>query len=338
MSTNGEIGTVRHEEVLAARRRRLVIWAVLAVVALFGAWAFALSDYKLSRLLSAISSRESIIFITQGTLSILLGVISAVAYGAFENQFHKAAVTRIYSAGPSDLVDEALGLVERHRGTLMQDYDVEYRLVPSGTDGLLSLRVRYSYKKLLTHRDLFFRIMRLRNEEEVLAYEKNQTAVNALYDQSELFFYYPELDLRRKFGDTAVDASFGFEYIKVGGAKVELTPIPTDVNTVHYSVPSSVDMSGPVSLEYCFKYPVLNSDLVFCVIEYPTKGVEVRFTRDSALRDSIGVFACEFMSATEGNASVTEDSPGTHAISHSGWVLPKSGAVFNWYPCETGRK
>ncbi len=317
---------------LDRRKRRLVYWIVGALLAFFAAWVFALASYDLKKVASVLVSAKNVEFFSQAALTILLGVIAAVAFSIFDNHAYKTELGRIYNSAPPELVQEAIELLDKHKSALVFDYHVEYTLSESDTPGFLILRLKFSYQKLLSDRDLHFRIMRLKTPDDRQNFAQNQAAVDALYAKSELFFYIDEVDLRKTFGHEAVDRAYSFEYLKIAGTKVIPSVVPTDPGSLHAQLPTGHSLREPVPLEYCFRFAVAVPDIIFCLAEFPTKGVEVKFVRDSSIRDSVTVEAFELMSATTGNATVAEDSPGTHLVSHNGWVLPKSGAVFHWYP------
>ncbi len=317
---------------LDRRKRRLVFWIAAALIVFFAAWVFALASYDLSKVLGVLVSSKTVEFFSQAVLSILLGVVAAVPFSVFENHTYKGEIDRLYSAGPPELVQEAIGLLDRHKRALVFDYHIEYLLSPGDAEGFLVLRVKFSYRKLLSDRDLHFRVMRLKTPDDRENFAQNQAAVDALYAKSELFFYVDEVDLRQRFGHEVIDRAYAFEYLKIAGNRVVPSVVPTDPGSLHAQLPKGHSLREPVPLEYCFRFAVAVPDIIFCLAEFPTKGVEVKFIRDSSIRDSIAVEAFELMSATTGNATVAEDSPGTHLVSHNGWVLPKSGAVFHWYP------
>jgi hypothetical protein len=307
----------------------------VAAIVFFVLWALAIANYKIGNVLGAVLSKDSIIFITQSVLSIILGVVASIMYSAFENKAYRSQLDEIFSAGPRELVDAAITLLRRHKQALVYDYNVEYTLTPHASGKCLIMRVRFSYKKRLSERDLYFRVMRLKRPEDEAMFSANQVAVDSLYTKSELFYWIDEVDLRRQIGDDPIESAYSFEHLKIGGSPVSPSAVPTDPGSLYARIADNIDLGSPVAIEYAFRFAVPLSDVQFCMAEYPTKGTRIRFERDSALRPLIGGEAFELMSATEGNAAIVEDSPGVHVVSHDGWLLPKSGAVFHWYPLRS---
>lgn len=318
---------------LPSRHRSLIKWSLVGLAVSFFFWLFAAADYKLSQLGTLVASPGSGEFISQSVMSIILGVLSAIFFSAHENKHAQAKLQEIYRSGPRDLITDTLRLLEQKCSKgLMYDETIEYILGPSDNDGFLIMRVRYSYKKIISDRNLFFRVIRLKSLEEQRHFHRDQAAIDALYAGSELFQQVDEVELREQFGDDVIDSAFIFHYIKMGGSNIELTKVVGDPTSLYCSVPTSHDLNQPVQLDYSFQFAVPKSDIAFGVAEFLTNGLTIRFVRDGALSGKIGAEAYEIISAAQGSPTISENPPGTHGVSHEGWVIPKSGAIFHWWP------
>lgn len=302
-----------------------------AIPAFLIVWILAASDYDVSKIDDVLASAQGIEFLAAAVLSVLLGVVSAIFYSSFENKAHRAELERIYRVGPSDLVSQAIQLLQQPPLSRQYKYLVEYTLLPANGAAYFKMRVRFSYEKTFPERDLFMRVIRHKTAQERIDFARNQSAVDALYRHSELFFYVDEVGLREKHGDDVIEREFFFNYVKIDGSKVELEQVPGDPHTQVCRIADSYDLAKPISFEYCFEYAAYADDIVFTVVEFPTKGLTVKFSRDPRIQDAVSVDALEMMSATQGAATIGEDTPGEHIVKHPGWVLAKSGAVFHWY-------
>ncbi|GAA0325890.1 hypothetical protein GCM10009087_40280 [Sphingomonas oligophenolica] len=317
------------------RHKRILKAALSAVCAAFILWLFATANYDISKVGSIALSPAGLAFIAQGIMSMVLGVTSAVFFGAIENRYSRSRLEKIYQSGPIDLIKDVLGLIRvKGQKGFVYGETIEYILMPNKHDEFLTMRVQFSYSKTLASRDLLFRVFTLKTSDDQMAFVRDQSAVDALYETSELFFHVPDAELRERFGDEAVDATYAFLFLRIAGVNTAPTPVPGDPTLLFCRVPQTHDLSQPVHLEYAFQYAVPKSDIVFGLAECLTKGLTIKFVRDGALAGKIEAEAYEIITAAHGNPAINEDPPGTHLIKHDGWVIPKSGAVFHWWPIE----
>lgn len=270
--------------------------------------------------------------VAQGSIAVAIGFGTSILYTWWDNNPLAADIRKKQKDVPDGLFYEGLSLLSRHGSIFVLDYKVEHFLSATDTDGLYRMKVIFSYRKRFTHRQLSFIITRVRTPLDSKEFDSDEYEDEKVFVKDELSYDTYEVDLIGKFGQEKIDEIFKFCYIKVNGRNVVPTHGENFPDEYYCYIPDDIKIMEPLEIEYSLEYAVPPSDIRYCNVVFPTHGVEIAFVREGNIRDRISADAFELMTKTRGRARVSERSPGLHSIRHKGWVLPKSGAGFYWYP------
>ncbi len=266
-------------------------------------------------------------------LSIPAALIASVFYGFVVNERHLIALSDIQNCASPELIDEIL-LALSNKRVQQYGYHVEHILSKS-SDNLFYLKIRYRYTKIISTHSLRFRVTRIRNKEEKENYNNSMSEIDREYIKNELYQYTVETALSTSFSEERLRRSIGLNGAWVGGRPATITSTTDRMNEITWivGVDSEVDISEPVLIEYTCSLPVEGDDFRYVQLEHPTKGLEITFIRDSSCSDTVDAEAFELITGSNSSAYVAEEpSLSRHRIVRSGWIMPKCGAGFYWYP------
>ncbi len=324
--------------VSATRPSSRVVWVFFGILLLaIFSYILHLANYDLGQLFSAFSSQQSIHFIAQAILALIISVVAAFSYTFFEKRNMKSGITALSRLAPDGLLDAIFEDIAYYDNRYLLDFSARARMEPMrGDPNLIRVQVEYSYKKRLKSRELRFIFARDNEHAE----RRPTSAGQAIYSldnylQNELYLSFDE----NGFPDSVAFESLS-EFYRVRSLFVQdsFVDLHSRIKGEEYvaQVPSHIPITDPVEIRYTVEFPMERDSYFAIVPELPARNVKC-YIDYAAVKDQLDVYAVEYLTAAQGPVQNIESDTGEVTMEHKGWIVPKSSFVMIWFEKQSRR-
>lgn len=312
---------------------RTILWILITCVLVF-IIAFALEavDFDLTKIGSALTDPETLQFMMGLFTSIAVGLLATAVYGLVNNREAQQVLDGIHAAGYDGLVESVINQISDYGGVCLPYYRLRIKMRPSPCGKYIRVIQEYEYRKVLPGaRTVHFRFKRLATEDENTQLASEPTLLSEDYKRYEFFFKLNDAQFYDKgIPKEEIDAHYGVSDLRVDGHPVSVSAESGFEDTFVANLPASADGSSERLLQYTVEYPIDWDDYVFILYEFPAKDIRVTFDF-SDIREMIYFHRVEFLGYELGFSADRGAENGIAEISHTGWLLPKSGVIAIWY-------
>ncbi len=312
---------------------RTVFWLLGGSIAII-LIAFLLErvDYDYTKIISEITKAETLKFVAGIFTSIAVGLLATAFYGMFNNATANKVLDGIHSVGYDGLIDSLINQVADYGGICVPYYRLEIKMKPSDCGKYIVVEQNYEYRKVLPGaRTIYFRFKRLSNEDENEQLSSEPNLLSEDYKRYEFFFKLNDAQFYEKGVTKAeIDSHYGISDVFIDNNKVHLQQEGEMKDSFVANLPPVGENGKERLIKYTVKYPIDWDDYIFILFEFPSKDIRVKFDY-SDIKDLIYFHRVEFLGYELGFSGDRGGKGGIAEISHTGWLLPKSGVIGIWY-------
>ena len=315
------------------RSTRTILWILIGCVIVF-IIAFALEsvDFDYTKIGGALKDPETLRFIMGLFTSIAVGLLATAVYGLVNNREAQQVLDGIHAVGYDGLVESVINQISDYGGVCLPYYRLRIKMRPSPCGKYIRVVQEYEYRKVLPGtRTIHFRFKRLATEDENTQLASEPTLLSEDYKRYEFFFKLNDAQFYDKgISKEEIDAHYGVSDLRVDGHPVSVSAESGFEDTFVANLPAATDGSSERLLQYTVEYPIDWDDYIFILYEFPAKDIRVTFDF-SDIKDIIYFHRVEFLGYELGFSADRGAENGIAEISHTGWLLPKSGVIAIWY-------
>ncbi len=230
-----------------------------------------------------------------------------------------------------DLLEEIMEDLNYYGNRYCENYYITTRLEQSDNSKFYICKVKYTYGKIIKDRELLFKIIKIRSEEQHKENENDIQDISEQYIKHEYYYTLNELDLLATVTPEELKNYYKIYNLFINNErKIDLIEIGSQNIELKASIPEDVSLSDALLISYTVEFPIEKESTVSFTFELPTKSIACEFDF-SDLKNEIDVNGQAFFSSKQGPVSIIENDAGKIEFKHNKWILPKSSLVFIWW-------
>ncbi|MDQ3130516.1 MAG: hypothetical protein M3Q99_07125 [Acidobacteriota bacterium] len=271
-----------------------------------------------------IADITAIQFFTNALLSVITSIVAAFIFAYTFTVRENKKLHRLQNLSNKDYLTELLQAVDQYKGAYVEDYIATVKLCKHPSNQLITVKIRFEYKKYPVTNQIIITIYRLTNESDAkdLQFIVQERAVKEfVWQQDERTFPIPV--------DPKIE--YSVKNLWVGKSKCTIDAIIKDNEiTATGNIPGVVDISGLQSIEYQVKLPFETESILALTHDFPTLNATVNFDY-SEVSDIIDVYVLTMAGLNDNPIPHDTNDPFLIRYKHRGWLSPQNGYVIAWW-------